>query len=258
MNWASRRRAIYLLGVAIFFLIVVGGPVAYWYLTRPATCTDGVRNQDETQVDRGGSCPYLDEGALQPSATLWARSFRVRDGFYNAAAYVQNPNPDAGVRRARYRFGLYDSRNILIAEREGSTFIVPGGITPILESRIDTGSRVVSRTYIELEEGLLWERFEDPADSLTISSRDVSSVDSTPRISAIVKNRAVTPIIEPSFVVVVFDQAGNAFAASATQLDAIEGGASADIVFSWPDPFPAMVSKIDITPLVAPKSAKGQ
>lgn len=258
MNWAARRRAIYLLGVAIFFLIVVGGPVAYWYLTIPATCTDGIRNQDETSVDRGGSCPFLDERTLQPSATMWSRSFRVRDGFYNAVAYIQNPNADAGVRRARYRFGLYDTRNILIAERTGTTFIVPGGITPVLEPRIDTGNRVVSRTYFELEEGLLWERLENPANVLTITSRDVSNVDAAPRVSAIVTNESVSRVEEPSFVVVVFDQAGNAFAASATQISALDGGKKTDIVFSWPDPFPFAVSKIDITPLVTPVPSRSR
>ncbi len=240
------------MGITIFFLITLGGPAAYWYITIPSTCTDGIQNQNETAVDRGGLCPYLDEDALSPYAILWARSFRVRDGFYNATAYIQNPNPEAGVRRVAYRFGLYDARNVLIAEREGTTYIEPMGVTPVIESHIDAGSRIVSRTYFELIEPLLWERFKNPANSILIRSKDVSNIDSNPRLSAVAENSSVVRIDEPSFTAVLFDSAGNAFASSETRLNQIGAGESVTIVFTWPDSFPTQPAKIDVIPLLPP------
>ncbi len=254
MSWASQRRTTYLTGVTLFFLIVVGGPVAYWYFSVPATCTDGVQNQDETAIDRGGPCPLLDDRTIQPHATLWTRSFRVRDGSYNAAVYIQNPNKDAGVRKARYRFGLYDARNILVAEREGTTFIMPGAITPILESRIDTGNRIVSRTYFEFVEPFVWERMKNIALSVTVNNKEISNTEALPKLSANVENSSVADILNPSFVAVLFNPAGNAFAISATTLERLPAGASSPVVFSWPDPFAVQIGRIDIIPLVAPAS----
>lgn len=252
MSWASRRRTAYSLAAVAFFLILIGGPAAVWYLSIPPSCQDGIQNQDETAVDRGGSCPLLDARTLQPHAPLWYRSFRVRDGSYNAAAYIQNPNKQAGVRRAHYRFGLYDARNILVAERVGTAFIMPGATTPIVESRIDTGNRIVAHTKFEFTDAFVWEPMTNTALSLATNNKDISYTGGTPRLSATVENRAVADIVSPSFVAVIFDTAGNAFAVSATMLDRIAAGATSQIIFSWPDPFPAQVGKIDIISVVAP------
>lgn len=239
-------------GVFLFFLFVLGGPLAYWYFSIPPTCSDGIQNQRETGVDTGGPCPLLDARTLQPHATLWTRSFRVRDGSYNVAAYIQNPNKEAGVRQVRYRLGLYDAQNILVAEREGTTFIMPGSITPILEPRIETGNRIVARTYLEFVGALVWERLENTALVVGVNNKEVTEVDSKPRLTATVSNNSVADLVGSSFVAVIFDPAGNAFAASATTLDRLSAGASTPIAFSWPDPFPVQVGRIDIIPLTAP------
>ncbi|MBI5457101.1 hypothetical protein HY971_00015 [Candidatus Kaiserbacteria bacterium] len=252
MSWASRRRTAYLTGVVLFFVVVIGGPVAYWYLSVPPTCNDGIRNQGETSIDKGGPCLVLDVQALQPHATLWARSFRVRDGSYNAVAYIQNPNKDAGVRAARYRFGLYDSKNILIAEKEGVMYIMPGAVTPVIEAKVDTGSRIVAHTYFEFTEPLVWERVKDNALAVTVNNKDISNITADPRLSATVKNNGVASLTDVSFVAVIFDPAGNAFAASATALQRIDAGASSQVTFTWPDPFTIQPGRIDVIPLVAP------
>lgn len=255
MSWASRRRTAYVAGISLFFLVIIGGPISYWYFSIPPTCSDGIQNQDETAIDRGGRCAVFDERALQPHATLWSRSFRVRDGSYNAAAYIYNPNAEAGVQRAHYRFGLYDAANILVAEREGMTFIVPGAVTPILESRIDTGNRIVARTYFEFTSTFIWERMINTGLALAVNNKEISNTTAMSRLSANVENRSVADVVSPSFVAVIFDPAGNAFAASATTIERLSAGEIAPLVFNWPDPFLVQVGRVDIIPLVAPSPA---
>ena len=262
MSWASRRRAIYGTGVSLFFLVVIGGPIAYHILTIPPTCTDGKQNGGETGIDIGGPCPVLDPSALQQQAILWARAFKVRDGTYSAAAYVQNSNRDAGVMRARYRFGLYDANNILVAERGGVMFIMPGAITPVLEDRIDTGNRVVAHTNFCFADGygncdasgasLTWERMKNTALVIDINNKQLTNTDTMPRLSASAENTSVADVVGPSFVAVIFDPAGNAFAASATTLDRIRAGASSPIVFTWPDLFNIIAGRTDVTPMLPP------
>lgn len=258
MSWASRRRTIYLTGVIAFFIAIIGLPLAYWYFSKPATCFDGVQNQGETAPDKGGPCLLLDERSLQPEAILWARSFKVRDGTYNAVAYIQNSNTSAGVAAVPYRFSLYDAQNILIAEREGTIYLMPGGVTPIFESRIDTGQRIVSHTYFEFTGSRTWERMQDTASVLSIGNKQTTDISSAPRLTARASNAYVTDIIDVGFVAVVFDTAGNAFAASETSVARIAAGASVDLTFTWPDPFPATIGRIDIIPLVRPTLLKAQ
>lgn len=251
MSWASRRRATYLFGVIVFFVLVIGVPVAYHFLTIPATCTDGKQNQGETDIDKGGPCPVLDARALQHEAILWTRAFRVRDGSYTAAAYIQNPNEGAGVMQVGYKFGLYDSNNILIAERSGSTFIMPSGVTPVIEAGIDTGNRIVAHTYAEFTTPLTWERIvENPASSVEVTNKQLD--ETSPRLTANVRNTSVAPVISPSFAAVLFDQQGNAIAASRTSLDRLDSDQIAQIVFTWPQQFSARVGRIDIIPYAPP------
>lgn len=252
MSWALRRKLLYAGGVFLFFAIIAGIPIAIW-LYEPPSCADGKQNQGETAPDKGGPCPLLDERALSPVSALWSRAFPVRGGLYNAVAYIENPNEAAGAHAVEYRFGLYDERNVLVAERKGVTFIMAGGITPVFEGAIATGNRAVARTYFEFTSRPAWERLDNPADSLLISNKTIEAPDSAPRLSAKVKNASVAPAIDPSFVAVVFDTAGNAFAASATTLQRLAPNEEKEIVFTWPDPFTKVAGRTDVIPLSQPR-----
>ncbi|MDB5238197.1 MAG: hypothetical protein JWM46_467 [Candidatus Kaiserbacteria bacterium] len=252
MSWASRRRTSYALGVIIFFLVVIGGPLAYWYFSIPASCTDGIQNQGETKPDRGGPCPLLDTSALSPASILWTRAFRVRDGSYNAVAYIQNQNINAGVTQVAYRFGLYDANNVLVAEKIGMTPLMPSTITPVFSGAVDTGNRVVTHAYFEFTEPLKWQRLSDTSTMLSIHDTTLSDEATVPRVEATVTNTSVKKLSHLIFIVTIFDPAGNAFAASQTAVDSLEAATSSPITFTWPDPFRVPAGRVDIRAVTAP------
>lgn len=252
MSWAFRRRLLYLSGVFLFFLILFGVPVAYKILSIPTTCFDGIQNQKETAIDKGGPCLLLDERYLQPHAILWSRGFRVRDGTYNAVAYIQNPNEGAGVERVRYRFKMYDAQNVLVAERTGSMYVMPGGITPVLESRIDTGFRIVARTYFEFTETLVWKRMKNRSTYIVVNDKTTTNPAFAPEVTATARNASVEVLNKVSFVAAVFDPEGNAFQASATAIDIFPSEVINDLIFTWPDPFTSDVGHVDVLPVVSP------
>jgi len=253
MSWASRRRSAYAGGVILFFAVVVGFPVAYWYFSIPETCTDGKQNQGETGIDTGGPCLLLDTQSLSPSSILWARSFRVRDGSYNSVAYIQNPNEGAGVVRAPYRFGFYDDRNVLVAEKKGTTFLMPGAVTPVFSGAIETGNRIVSRTYLEFTEPLRWERLVDVSRVVKVSDINTTEQDGLPRVTATALNSSVGIVRDITFIISVFDPAGNAFTASQTAIPQLAPGEKRQIIFTWPEAFRITVGRIDIIPIVRPE-----
>ena len=254
MNWASRRRTIYIVSIVVFFGIILGIPLAIW-LNRPPSCFDGKQNQEETAPDKGGPCALLDERTLLPYSVLWSRAFPVRAGVYNAVAYVENPNAEASASAVSYRFQFYDDRGVIVAERTGVTPIMPGGVTPVFTGAISTGNRFVARTFFEFTRNPAWERLRDRTSDLTINNKVVSMLDSSPRLAARVKNTSVSTIVDPGFVAVVFDTAGNAIAASATTIPRLEGGEEREIVFVWTEPFSKAAGRIDILPILESKGS---
>lgn len=253
MSWASRRQTTYIFGVVLFFGAIVAVPLAYWYFSIQETCFDQIQNQGETAVDKGGPCKLLDERTLTPQAILWTRAFQVRDGSYSVVAYVENPNENAGVALAPYRFKLYDDRNILVAEREGSTFIMPGAITPVYQGAIDTGNRTVARAFLEFTAPLVWERLYDTTRVVVVSAKNMETPGIAPRLTANVQNTGVSDLRDVEFVATIFDTAGNAFASSATVVPLFENGERREIVFTWPDPFIYLPGRTDVVPVLAPR-----
>jgi hypothetical protein len=251
MSWASQRRFKYILGIVTFFAIIIGVPAAIW-IYEPESCFDGMLNQGEYSIDRGGPCKLLDERQLIPHATLWARGFEVQKGTYNGIAYVENPNQRAGVLQAPYRFKLYDEKNILVAEREGLMFIMPGAITPLFVGGIETGERVSSRAFFEFAGPLLWERLEDRSSLVSIRNKELITPDTRPRITALVDNNGVKDLRDLEIIAVAFDGAGNAFAASSTVIPLLESEESQVIAFTWPLPFERRAARIDVLPSISP------
>ncbi len=250
-----RRRVLYTIGVLIFLGVVTSIPLAIILHEEP-TCFDGILNQGETSPDHGGPCILLDENSITPIANIFARAFHVKDGTYAAVAYIENPNSGAGVEKVKYRMALYDSENVLVAERVNTTPIMPGGITPVFEGGIDTGNRFAARTIFQFVEQPVWMRMKNVASVVTVTRDPVVDQNTTPRLNAKVENTSVADIQDLTFVAVIFDPAGNAFAASQTALDRLNTKEKKDIVFTWPSPFETVVGRIDIfpvhTPVIAP------
>ncbi len=253
MSWASRRRSAYIFGVIAFFGVLIAGPLLYWYAGIQETCFDGIQNQGESAVDKGGPCQLLDERTLTPHAILWTRALQVRDGTYSVVAYVENPNENAGVMLAPYRFRLYDDRNVLVAERLGATYVMPGTITPFYEGAIDTGNRSVARAYLEFTAPLVWERLFDATRPIVVATKDLTDPGSSPRLVARIQNTSVADLQDVQFVAVIFDTAGNAIEASSTVVPSLEDGDEKEIVFTWPDPFEYVPGRTDVLPILEPK-----
>lgn len=251
MSWAARRRAFYILGFLCILGALVSAPV-YSFLKTPPTCFDGIQNGLETNLDRGGSCVVLDETLLIPLTVQWTRPFEVQEGMYNAVGYIENPNENAGIRALNYEVRLYDAQNILVASRQGKTFVMPGSITPIFEGRIDTGTHVVTRAFLDFDQVQRWERMSDVARVVAIENKVVKDVTQSPRIEAVAHNTSVKPIPNPAFVAVVFDTVGNAFAGSRTVFERLSPDEAHPIVFTWSKPWPLAVGRIDIIPIAEP------
>lgn len=256
MSWASRRRFLYI----FIFLLIVGSitviPLMV-YLHEPGDCSDGKMNNGETAIDKGGPCRLLDERTLLPTTIVWSRAMPVRlpgeeQGSFSAVAYVENPNVNAGVMEAPYIFRLYDENNVLVAEVEGVTPIMPGTVTPVFVGGINTGFRKATRVFFEFTAPLVWHRLYDATEPITVPTKEIVNVQTEPRLNTVIKNGSVVDLRNTQFVAIIFDTAGNAFAGSATEVQFLERGKQLNVSFTWPDPFPYLPGRIDVLPIMKP------
>lgn len=242
--WRFWRKLQYGTGFGLFWLLVFALIYFQNFYVSP-TCFDQSKNGDEAGVDCGGSCTRICAfEAMQPEAT-WARSFRVSDTQYNAVAYIENKNRIAASPEVYYTFTLFDAQG-LIVERKGKTILPPDSVYPVFEGRIDTGGRVPTQTFIEIDPVELWLPAQSGRDQFTVTDRKLSNADQKPRLDAKIRNNALTSADEVEIVATIFDANGNALTSSRTFIDDFGARSEMPAVFTWPEPIAKTVRSCEV------------
>ncbi len=251
MNWALRRQILDILILAAVVL-GLGFLIAYPYLSKEPTCTDGKQNGVETGVDCGGMCARACIEETDPLSVMWSRAFQVVPGRFNAVAYVENHNRTKAVNKISYRFRFADENNIYIGKRDGSTFIPPSGNFAIFEPAIDLGHSVPVYTTFEFTEAPSWFQVDQSKiDQLKIFVSDIKleGADKSPKLSATIKNASLFSIPQVSVVAILYDKNGNAVSISQTFMDKLFGEENRVATFTWPEPFTGEVVAKEIIPM---------
>jgi|TARA_Y100000310_G_scaffold170442_2_gene170593 hypothetical protein len=248
MSWAGNRRTTYFGAVVLVLLFIIGVPI-FFLLDREPSCSDGIQNQDEEGVDCGGSCQAVCAVQVSEPVVLWVRALEVVPGVYNAVARVENSNFDAGVSSAQYTFTLVDDEGLLVAKRNGRTFISPNSTFVIFEGGIETGNRVPSRSFFEFVGELSW--IVTPRATLPkVQNEVLTGEDASPRLTSTLENTTSRDMFDIEVAAIIFDREDNVIAASKTTASRIDKHDTQDVVFTWPNPFIREVSRIEITPRV--------
>lgn len=245
VSWSAKRKLIYISGAILVFLFALALPTFFISYKAPS-CSDGVKNQGELGVDCGGPCSVLCKSEALPLIIRWQRAFRVKEGIYNAVAYVENPNPDSGIARIPYIFKLYDTDNVLIYERRGETFVPPKKVFGIFESNLTVGNRVPARAFFEFLGSPLWRREYVSEPALAITNKSLSGEESVPRLQASLENRGLSPLHDIEVVAILYDEGGNSVASSRTIVDKVDKNSAAPLVFTWSEPFIFSIAKIEL------------
>ena len=169
-------------------------------------------------------------------SSLWIRFFKNREGFYDAAALVDNPNLNAGISDIKYSFKLYDANNILIAAKDGNTFINPGEQQLIFESNISTGPRTPARAFIEFSQPENWKYIKKEKSFLSVVKKDFVNLP-FPRLTAEIRNDSLFDTKDVIVSAILYDESGNAQGVSSTKIDLIGAGLSETAAFTWPQSF---------------------
>jgi hypothetical protein len=251
MTWAGKRQLFYIF-ILLIFLFIVGFFVSYPYLHVAPSCFDSKQNGNEIGVDCGGSCALSCISEVEPISILWSRTFQVVPGRYNAVAYLENKNKNNAIDQIKYTFTFANENNVVISKRTGETFVPPSGRFAVFEPAIDVGGSVPVYTTFEFTENPVWTKVpQAKIDQLKFMINNINLENETtnPRMSASIKNQSLFVIPNLSVITVLYDAQGNAVSASRTYLNSLKAGESADINFTWPEPFSRPIVTKEILPM---------
>ncbi len=89
------RKQITILIIVGIFLVLVGTGIYYAFLKPAPTCFDGIKNQDEEEIDCGGSiCISCEIKTLKEVEVIWVQAIPLNQNLYDLAAKIRNPNPN--------------------------------------------------------------------------------------------------------------------------------------------------------------------
>lgn len=234
-EWRTRRKVTFISFFGALILIITG-IVTYILLPAPS-CTDGRLNQDEEQIDCGGSfcAPCITERA-DNLIVLWSRFFEVRPGVYDAAAFVENVNLTLGARDVPYVFELYDAEGARIVSRRSVTYALPNKQFLIFAAGLETGIRTPERMVFRLEP-FSWELISEQALPVIVSRSERNFDSDRPRLIAAITNNALYAIDNVDVAVIISDAARNAIGVAEVRIERLPDSGMAEAAFTWPNPF---------------------
>ncbi len=248
MSWAAKRKALYFLGALLIVVLILIIPV-YRLFHTTATCFDGIQNQGEEGVDCGGPCTALCRASELDPIVLWQQVFQITPGVYTAIAYVQNPNVNAEAFSVPYAFTFFDANSKLIGTSTGITLIPSGRQFSVIKTNISVARDIPTRTLFSFQGAIHW-RVARPLPNIVADNILVSNVSTYPEVSASILNSSSDNLGQINVIAIVYDNSGNAFAASQTILDSLSQNSSVPVVFTWPRPFSNIVSHVEIIPII--------
>ena len=237
MEWSQKRKILYALAVAGIMILLAAYPV-YKTINPTPTCSDQRQNGDEAGVDCGGSCNLYCSSQVKDLNVVWAKAFLVVPGRYDLGAYVENPNPKAGIKIARYTLRMLDSTGAVIAEGRGAAEIPPAS-TRLLFAGSVAATGTPNNVEVEFNrEDLKWVKAKAESAVLTTKNLSLKNTDTKPRFDATLLNTdLVNDVGYTSLGAIIYDAARHPVAISRTYVEGIPKGGTQDIFFTWPTRF---------------------
>jgi hypothetical protein len=202
-------------------------------------------------MDCGGVCgkcviePVLSDLVVIESA--WVLGGKGNE--YDFVGKISNPNNDYGASSVPYTFRVLDASGIVLAEKTGTSFILPKEEKYIVETSTSL-SRAPSRVDVIFGK-VEWEKFsgykEKPAlDVYNKRFERVTSGVGFGQAKGLVVNNSPFDFTNLGIVVVLRDGGGKVVALQKTEQDTLRSGEQRDFTLLWPDSFPGDVEKVEV------------
>lgn len=213
-----------------FFLLIIISLFAWlFYLAflQPApTCSDGKRNQDETEVDCGGpNCSECELKRVQAIRVFSPLTLPSPDGKRSTLLIqFQNPNASYGVYPLSYTVTVYGHDGGVIYKNAVDTFVYPSEITYRLEPNIPVASNVIERSEIAITRQEWVRRSEFSAPQMQVRDVRVERDGAAPQVAVtgVLKNDNAFIVSRAVVGVIVGGDGGSLVGASRTLIESLQ------------------------------------
>ncbi len=248
MEWAKRRQLIVwgiFAAVAIALLIIIG--IAVFYKT--PTCIDKIQNQGETGVDCGGPCAHACIADVHPAQVRFARAVVASVNRTDVIAYIDNPNTAEAAHGVQAKVEVYDANHSLLASKNVTFDLTPGGMTPVFVQGILDSNIPVSQTFFTIDDAdVQWIRTSQKPTVPGVQNI-VWQNTGMPHVSATLTNPVATPFTNVLLIATVFDASSTAIAASRTVVQTVPSQGTAQAIFTWSVPFTSAPARVEVVPI---------
>lgn len=244
-SWSRGRQLLYIF-LFLSLCALIAATIYFIYKPTP-TCFDKKQNQDEVGVDCGGVCTVLCRDKVFPIQVAWTRILPVRAGQYDMVAMLINNNAKAGLTDVFYTIKYFNERSFPIKEESGRTAIAPGEKFVLFRGGLVSDKQQIASAALLVASSSAWVRSENYLPQTSIRTEEFKN-DATPILRANITNGTLKDINRLYLTAVLSDENGNVMGGSATYLDRLARGASAEIFFTWTKPFAKIPTSIEIYP----------
>lgn len=243
------KKRIIILFVYIIIFAAIAVLLYFWFVPK-ATCLDGIKNQNEEDVDCGGVCKKCEKIEVKDLVVNKAGAIESGiPGQFDFYAEVFNPNNSFGSKSFEYEFIFKNSSGEKISSAKGKDFILPGEAKYIIElnasSAADFSSLEVKTTnsqWIEFNE-----YYEKP--QLKITNKNYSesnTADIFGSARGLLKNDSPYDFTLIKIKVILRDANGNILALNSTEVKTVKTGEEREFTVFWPKNFPGTVMRVDV------------
>lgn len=235
--------------IGFIYLIIIGAigsGVFFGFFYSPESCFDGKLNQNEEQTDCGGLCAECQENLSNPKI-IWAKVFKVEENLYDLAAEIENLNVNYGSEALPYIFKVYDSKNSLILEKRGRSYIMPREKKYIIEVvSLDKAPAKIDIKFSNIE----WKKFKilESINLPIFNSRlDLKGKDGYAAYAeGTVYNQTRFDLGAVDIAIVIKDLKGSPVAVNKTQKNTVKSGERRFFEVVWSSSFTNDESKVKL------------
>jgi len=245
MTRNSKRIIIISIYLAIFFLIV-----SFLYLTFASnpTCSDGKKNQSESEVDCGGPCHPCKKEIVADNLQVMKKDivYGGRNNQFDALIKIENPNDKYGVAEFDYSIRLIDQNGNTLAQRSGHSFILPNESKYIIEQDLYVNSKPANIDFGI--DNVKWQEFSDYVEQpqLNVYNKNYSIADDKSEVFGLLKNESYFDFNSIEINIVLRDKNGKPLALGKNEMRTVNSQEQRDFKIIWPYKFLGEVSDIEI------------